>query len=139
MTTMGNGPPLKGDGRTTALDPDVARRPPSFVDDYAEAVIAAAKLSHNTGLDTWTQNGSGGALEPNLTIERLLEAQRKLAAIPPLWVEDPFVPLDRVESDGSRKPVLCWKVGDTFRVHPERMPKFRELLDGLAPFGPKEK
>lgn len=105
-------------------------------DDYAEA-IAAACATPDTELDTWLTNGTG-APTPDLTIERVLEAQRKLAAIPPLWVEDPLVPLDGPTIDGPRRPVLCWRIGDTFHVHPERMAKFRELLDGLAPFGPKE-
>lgn len=42
----------------------------------------------------------------------------------PVHVTD-LVPLERTEKDGTKTPLLCWRVLGTILVHPERLELFK--------------
>lgn len=50
-----------------------------------------------------------------------------------VWAyEDPNVPLERTEADGSKTPVLFWNVGGKLYVHPDRREKFDQVCSFIA-------
>lgn len=102
-------------------------------------------------------NGTG-APTAELTIENLLEAQRRMEerlleqAIDIVhpdelaareagihWMVNELVPLERTEADGSKTAVLCWRIEGSIHVHPDRVLHWRAMLATAVVRGELEK
>jgi hypothetical protein len=105
-------------------------------DEEAALLFSSMSLSNGTTID-----------RADLTVEKLLEAQREMSTrferpwvdhVHPYelaareagihWIENPLVPLERTELDGSTTPVLCWRIERSIHVHPDRVIMWRAVV-----------
>jgi hypothetical protein len=105
-------------------------------DEEAALMFSSMSLSNGTTHDP-----------EELTVEKLLEAQRETLAkveqpwrdfIHPIeaaareagihWMRNELVPLESTDADGSKVPVLCWRIERSIHVHPDRVVMWLAVL-----------